>query len=125
MYHQSAVPSHPRWTERVHARSSRSQQCTELLSCQLAVPEDLREQAGAERLAGVDRYYSRMPVAVTHEMMAPLDANHLKPNTSKGLDAFLSGDAGELTHGASGRNGDTLHSNKVEGFRLVGFDFQA
>ena len=51
------------------------QQCKELIAGQLAIPKDLGEEAGANRLSTVHRYDGDSTIRVPQEVMAPSDSH--------------------------------------------------
>jgi hypothetical protein len=65
---------------------------------QVAVAQDLREQAGTDRLATVNRYDRAAAIRVPEEMVASSDSNHSEALLPQGLYDALAGERREVAH---------------------------
>ena len=74
------------------------QQRDEVISLDLAVPEDCGQKAWADGLTGMDRYYRAAAVCVTNEVMAPLDPGDIEAGLSQGSDHLSPGNTREASH---------------------------
>src|ERR1035438_2438828 len=93
----------PAVCQRTSARlwgSSLLQEVQEFCSRNLAIPEDLMEQAWTDRLASVGGYNRASPVLMTQEMMATSDAQNAKAGLPKRANEIGPGDARTPAHAA-------------------------
>jgi hypothetical protein len=72
----------------------------QVFSREIAVAEDLVQQAGPQRLTEVDRHYCTSTVFVAKEMMAASDANDLETCFRQASDQFSAGDPWAPAHAA-------------------------
>lgn len=82
-------------------RPPTSEELSQLFRRQVAVSEYLEQQAGTDRLPGVDRDHSRPAVRVPHEVMASLHPDDVEARFPKGGDEFPTIRAWEPRHEAS------------------------
>lgn len=65
---------------------------------QVAVAQDLREQAGTDRLPTVNRYDRTAAIRVPQEMMASSDPNQNEALLVQGFDETLTGERRKVAH---------------------------
>ena len=85
-------------------RPSRSEQLSELLAADLAVAEDLAQQARPDGLTAVNRHDRDPIVGMSEEVVAATDAEHLEAALALCGDHSLAGDPRQpLAHATRSR----------------------
>ena len=71
--------------------------------CEVAIAEDLAEQAGADRFTGVDGDGCDSAIGMSQAMMTALDADDLEADLFQGTDQLLAGESFATGHRGKGQ----------------------